>query len=525
MAQTLRLLLVEDSQDDADLLLLMLKRGGYEVIHTLASEPSEMQAALDNGPWDLVIADYSLPQFSGIAALDLVKAKGLDMPFIIVSGHIGEDDAVAAMRRGAHDYVMKHNLSRLLPAIDRELRDAADRAARRSAEQRLREQEVRLSAILSNIPGVIFQLQRDAAGKLSFSYVSEGSEELLGLSPSLLISNADHLLQLIAPEDLPAFHECIAGAGTATPAVPWEGRIQLGNGEWRWISLRFSPTLVEGAHVRGEGVITSIHEIKLAEQELRESRARLSELTSHLERVKEHERARIAREIHDDLGGNLTAIKIDLMWLAGRLDSREMEKPESEKKGVEKKGADRRGDEKQQSMTAKIRQIDGLVDETIRTTSRIARDLRPGVLDLGLGAAIEWLAREFENRMSIPCRIAMTPSDPEINADIAAAIFSIFREALTNISKHAAAHAVDVEIQVTPLKILLRISDDGRGIVPADLHKPGSFGLRGMVERAGQLGGTLEVKGDKDNGTMLTLLVPLSAETGSTATPDVAGAA
>lgn len=520
MPQTLRLLLVEDSQDDADLLLLMLKRGGYEVIHTRASEPAEMQSALDSGPWDLVIADYSLPQFSGIAALDLVKAKGLDMPFIIVSGHIGEDDAVAAMRRGAHDYVMKHNLSRLLPAIDRELRDAADRAARRSAEQRLREQEVRLSAILSNIPGVIFQLQRDATGRLSFSYVSEGSEELLGLSPSLLISNADHLLRLIAPEDLPAFHDCIAGAGTAAPAVPWEGRIQLGDGGWRWISLRFSPTLVEGAQVRGEGVITSIHEIKLAEQELRESRTRLSELTSHLERVKEHERARIAREIHDDLGGNLTAIKIDLMWLAGRLESRETEKTESEKGG-----GDSQGDEKQQSMTAKIRQIDGLVDETIRTTSRIARDLRPGVLDLGLGAAIEWLAREFENRMSIPCRIAMTPSDPEINADIAAAVFSIFREALTNISKHAAAHAVDVEIQVTPLKILLRISDDGRGIVPADLHKPGSFGLRGMVERAGQLGGTLEVKGDKDNGTMLTLLVPLSAETGGTVIPDVAGAA
>lgn len=525
MSQALRLLLVEDSQDDADLLLLMLKRGGYEVTHTRVSDPAEMQSALDNGPWDLVIADYSLPQFSGIAALELVKTRGLDMPFIIVSGHIGEDDAVAAMRRGAHDYVMKHNLSRLLPAIDRELRDAADRAARRSVEQRLREQEVRLSAILSNIPGVIFQLQLDAAGKLSFSYVSEGSEELLGLPPSLLISDAGHLLQLIAAEDLPAFHECIAGAGTAEPGVPWEGRIQLAGGGWRWISMRFSPTLVEGRQVRGEGVITSIHEIKLAEQEIRESRTRLSELTSHLERVKEHERARIAREIHDDLGGNLTAIKIDLMWLAARLESRETEKPESEKKAAEKRAGDKQGGGKQQSMTAKIRQIDGLVDETIRTTSRIARDLRPGVLDLGLGAAIEWLAREFENRMNIPCRIAMTPSDPEINTDIAAAVFSIFREALTNISKHAAASAVDVEIQVTPDQILLRISDDGLGIVSADLRKPGSFGLRGMVERAGQLGGTLEVNGDQGNGTMLTLLVPLSAETGNTVTPDATGAA
>jgi two-component system, NarL family, sensor histidine kinase UhpB len=504
-SQALRLLLVEDSQDDADLLLLMLRRGGYEVTHTRVGEAAEMQAALDSGTWDLVIADYSLPQFSGIAALDLMKARGLDIPFIIVSGHIGEDDAVAAMRRGAHDYVMKHNLSRLLPAIDRELRDAASRDARRSVEQRLREQEVRLAAILSNIPGVIFQLQLDHAGKLGFSYVSEGSEELLGLPPALLISDAGHLLRLIAAEDRPAFHECIAGAGTAAPGVSWEGRIRLADGGWRWISLRFSPTLVEGGEVRGEGVITSIHEIKLAEQQIRESRTRLSELTSHLERVKEHERARIAREIHDDLGGNLTAIKIDLMWLTGRLDASEPENREA--------------------LTTKIRQIDGLVDETILTTSRIARDLRPGVLDLGLGAAIEWLGREFENRMNIPCRITMKPEDPDIHSDIAAALFSIFREALTNISKHAAANAVDVEIHASPDLIMLRISDDGRGIAPADLRKPGSFGLRGMAERAGQLGGTLQISENGGGGTTLTLRVPLPAGIGSTPSPGATEAA
>jgi signal transduction histidine kinase/FixJ family two-component response regulator len=501
MTQTLRLLLVEDSQDDADLLLLMLKRGGYDVVHARVGDAAEMQAALDRATWDLVIADYSLPQFSGIAALDLMKARGLDTPFIIVSGHIGEDDAVAAMRRGAHDYVMKHNLSRLLPAIDRELREAATRAARRAAEQRLREQELRLSAIVSNTPGVIFQLQLDSSGRLGFSYVSEGSERLLGLPPALLIEDADALLQRIADADRQTLLDGIAAAGRSGRGATWEGRVRLGADSWRWISLRFSPTLVEDGQVRGEGVITSIHEIKLAEQALRDSRRRLSELTSHLERVKEQERARIAREIHDDLGGNLTAIKIDLMWLAGRLGE-------------------------QRPLADKIRQIDTLVDETIRTTSRIARDLRPGVLDLGLGAAVEWLAREFENRMNIPCRVSVAPYDPDVPADIAAALFSICREALTNISKHAAASAVAIDIAAGDGRVGLRISDDGRGIAAADFAKPGSFGLRGMVERAEQLGGALEVRSDPATGTTLSLRVPLAAgNPDAAASPDAAEAA
>ncbi|MCE2998349.1 MAG: response regulator [Betaproteobacteria bacterium] len=484
MAQGLRLLLVEDSQDDAELLLLMLKRGGYDVTHARVGTAAEMQSALDAGNWDLVIADHSLPQFSGIAALNLMKSRGLDTPFIIVSGHIGEDDAVAAMRRGAHDYVMKHNLSRLLPAIDRELREAAIRTARGAAEKRLREQEVRLSAILSNTPGVIFQLQLDRSGRLGFSYVSEGSEELLGLPPSLLIRDAEVLLQRIAEEDRAAFVQCLASAASNTSGATWEGRVCHSVDSWRWISLRLSSTPAEDGHVRGEGVITSIHEIKLAEQELRHSRRRLSELTSHLERVKEQERARIAREIHDDLGGNLTAIKIDLMWLSSRLGN-------------------------QDGISGKISQIDALIDETIRTTSRIARDLRPGVLDLGLGAAVEWLAREFENRMSIPCRVTVTPDDPEVPADIAAALFSICREALTNISKHAAAGRVVIDIGARRDVVVLKISDNGRGIAAADFAKPGSFGLRGMTERAEQLGGTLEVLSDAASGTTLNLRVPL----------------
>ncbi|MBX3664137.1 MAG: response regulator [Burkholderiales bacterium] len=485
MSRPLRLLLVEDSQDDADLLLLTLRRGGYAPQHQRVSDAREMAAALDDGPWDLVIADYSLPQFSGIAALELFKSRDIDIPFIIVSGHIGEDEAVAAMKGGAHDYVMKRNLSRLVPAINREMREAEMRSARQAAEKRLVEHETRLSAIVSNIPGVVFQLARDAGDQWHFSYVSEGSEDLLGIPPDRLVDNARLFLDLIDPADHDALNACISDAGAGQAGAHWEGRIRVrSDNEIRWINLRFSPTVVSGAAVRGEGIMTDITESKLAEQEIRESRRRLSELTSHLERVKEQERTRIAREIHDDIGGNLTAIKIDLMWLAGRV-------PAADK-----------------ALGTKIRQLDELVDDTIRTTSRIGRDLRPGILDLGLAAAIEWAAGDFERRMDIPCHVNCTAEEMDIDPDTASALFSIFRETLTNITKHAAATRVDTLLQVEDDMLNLTVEDNGRGIAADDMGKAGSFGLRGMSERAAQLGGTVIVTGAPGGGTRVTVRLP-----------------
>ncbi|HEV3028033.1 MAG TPA: hybrid sensor histidine kinase/response regulator [Planctomycetota bacterium] len=134
----LRVLIVEDSEDDAQLMLHELRRGGYAPKHRRVETEDGMREAVSSGPWDVVLADYSLPQFSGANALALLRKTGLDLPFIIVSGAIGEATAVAAMKAGAHDYVMKNNLSRLVPAVERELRDAVVRRERRDGEEELR---------------------------------------------------------------------------------------------------------------------------------------------------------------------------------------------------------------------------------------------------------------------------------------------------------------------------------------------------------------------------------------------------
>src|SRR5882724_2939746 len=141
MTESLQVLLVEDSEDDAELISLTLKRGGLRAaIHRVETRES-MEEALDDRSWDVIVADYSMPRFSMREALDIVRGKSLDIPFLIVSATILEEDAIQAMRDGAHDFIMKDRLARLPPAVERELRDAAVRRERRMLEERVRQNQ------------------------------------------------------------------------------------------------------------------------------------------------------------------------------------------------------------------------------------------------------------------------------------------------------------------------------------------------------------------------------------------------
>lgn len=487
-APRLRLLIVEDSEDDAILLLHRFQQAGYRCHSVRVERAMEMRAALRDEQWDAILSDHNMPQFSALAALSLLQELEIDLPFIIVSGVINEETAIAAMRSGAHDYMSKNRLERLVPAVERELREARNRAERRLAQEALRENEARFRALAGNLPGMVFQLERDAAtGGLRFLYVSEGSAALLGIKPEDLIAQPQRFLGMIHETDRAGFDSAIHESELAASTVNWDGRILL-DGELKWINLRSSPRQLSHGRLLWEGVMFNITQSKLTEQELRESRAQLAELSSHLQVVKEEERERIARDIHDELGGNLVAIKFDVALLAGKLDTDPLQ------------------------LRKRVRSIEKLVDDAIATTGRVARELRPGILkDFGLAAAIECQAEDFKQRTGTPCRVLCADYDAASDEATATALFRIFQEALTNISKHAHASKVEVRMVQEGGEIVLEITDDGIGLGPEALNKPRSYGLRGIRERINALKGTLEIGAGPKRGTRITARAPANA--------------
>jgi len=364
---------------------------------------------------------------------------------------------------------------------------ADDLTLEQAAARALAQSQARFDAIVRHTPGLVFQFVLHPDGRTVFPWLSEGCSALLGLSVLELQHDASLFERLILPEDRRGWQESMAASRAAMAAWNWEGRIWID--AWKdvkWINLRATPHPAEGGAVQWDGIMANISASKQEQEETLRSRARLAELTDHIEQVKEQERARIAREIHDDLGGNLTAIKMALAMLAARLP------------------------DNQPALLEKANYLDDLVDRTIEAVHRISLDLRPTMLDLGIVAALEWQAREFEKQMGIACVFRGADQDIQLDDDHATALFRIFQEALTNVAKHAGATRVSVTLRRQRAHLTLSISDNGRGILPADRLKPHSFGLRGMSERAKALGGTLALSAAPGAGTMVTIKIRLA---------------
>ena len=356
----LRLLHLEDSELDHELALAQMRRGGLDVeVHRVDSEADFLRAL--EQPWDVIVSDYNLPGFSGLVALDLLMASGHDIPFVLVSGEIGEDTAVEAMRNGASDYLLKNNLARLVPA----LLHAVEASQTRRARER-------------------------------------------------------------------------------------------------------------------------------ADLELGASKQRLRELAQHLQTSIEMERAAIAREIHDDVGGSLTALKFDLAWIARHSSS--------------------------DAVLARLASAQETVTLAIESSQRIMHNLRPAILEQGLLAALQWMTARFERRTGISCQLRGPPEVPQLPTGVPLVAYRTAQEALTNITKHARASRVEIDLSMAGGVLSLEISDDGRGLSSDDLAKARSFGIRGLHERAGTVGGWVDLSSGA-GGTTLILSIPLHEGVFVDATP------
>jgi PAS domain S-box-containing protein len=290
------------------------------------------------------------------------------------------------------------------------------------------------------------------------------------------------ILDLVWPDD----HPKLAGLLRRAAQRNCRGEIRLQSRKGVPLSVHLSLNPLRLDSRRAVCLIASdLSEMKRAEQELRASSEQLRNLTAHLLSVREEERARISREVHDELGQSLTAVKMDLAWLAGRLPRRNGQ------------------------MRKRIRSTGQLADGIIQSIRRISTELRPAVLDLGLAAAVEWQVQEFQARSGIQCKVRLLTREV-VTSNASTAMFRIFQETLTNVARHARATRAEVVLQKQGDRLVLLIRDNGQGFDEADPALSQSPGLLGMRERAAILGGRVNVSSARGKGTTVTVWIPLS---------------
>ncbi len=360
---------------------------------------------------------------------------------------------------------------------------ARDISARLQAQEELRASEARFHMLTRATTDIVYDWDMATNAiwwnenmRLLFGY--EGKPDELGI---------DFWVSRLHPEDVARVEASIFSA-IAEGKQFWADEYRFRRADGSYANVLDRGYLAPDRHgkpVRMIGAMMDITDRKLAEQRLRDSREQMRALTGHLERVREEERTRIAREIHDELGQALTGLKMDLSWFASRVPN-------------------------QPALMEKTSAMLKLIDSTVHAVRRLSTELRPAILDsLGLIPAIEWLAQEFQKRTGVQCDFVTPDDDLNVDHERTTALFRICQEALTNVARYAQANSVHIELDSHEQEITLRISDNGRGITDAEQRATESFGLLGMRERARLLGGTFNIKGVPNEGTTLTVRIPV----------------
>ena len=348
----------------------------------------------------------------------------------------------------------------------------------KKAQEALQQSEAKWRSITENSPDYIMLLNKDAYILfINRTVPNLTKEEVVGKPVYNFIPSVYHQVA----------RKCFEKVLQSGEQASYETEYVFKEGETKTFSVRVGPVFSEGKIV---GLVSSSSDItqrKKIEERLKESNIRMRSLADRLQMIREEERARVAREIHDDLGQLLTAIKMDTAWLAKNSDISE------------------------EARGGKLTMMLELINSSIQSVKRIATELRPGLLDdLGLIPAIEWQAEEFQKRTNIKCDLKVGEKDIVLDEEISIAVFRIFQETLTNVTRHSGATKVDVSLNFTDDRLNMEIIDDGVGISEDQINSPKSLGLIGIRERINILNGDLEITGEYSKGTTVVISVPLS---------------
>lgn len=361
--------------------------------------------------------------------------------------------------------------------------------ARDITERRRHDEVLRKLAHLAELaPGFFFTylLEDRATGRGVFHYASPGIWDLLGLTPQQVLHDASLIYRCMQPGEERRVRAALARAAQTMQPCVIEYRTRHATLGERWVELRTTPEQNNDGKLLWHGYLNDITERKKAERELSESYRMLQELSTLSEATREEERKRIAREVHDELGQRLTALRLSLAML--RLQHGEY----------------------QPELSQGLQNLVDTVDSTIQVARQVTSALRPSALNMGLRPALEWLASEFSQYSDTPCLTELAPSIAELSEAQATAAFRIAQESLTNIARHAQATQASIRFRRTATDLWLEISDNGQGFDP---RLPGvrSLGLAGMRERGLMLGGEVTIISAPGEGTTVRLRIPAQA--------------
>jgi PAS domain S-box-containing protein len=350
-------------------------------------------------------------------------------------------------------------------------------------QMRLQENIRKTNSIVSNLNGAFFRCKTDE--NWTMEYVSDGIMELTGYpSADFMMNRVMSFGSVIFPDDRERIRKIVRDAINNRIPYTVEYRITSAQNTKKWIWERGRGIFSEGRVIAVEGFFTDISDKKKVEEELKSALDQQHQLTQYVEKVREDERVAISRELHDDLGQALTAVKIDLGTIRQMTHDKEV--------------------------AARVKKVSDLVSETIKTVQRLTSQLRPQIIDdLGLVSAIEWYTSEFEERSHIKINLDLSP-ELNVEPDTSMIIFRIMQEALTNVARHSNATKVEIGLIQKGHNLCFSMSDNGIGITEGQLTSRKSFGIISMKERAGSLGGTFEISGGDDGGTLIQLIFPLN---------------
>ncbi|MBI2913273.1 MAG: response regulator [Chloroflexi bacterium] len=480
MPTPLRVLILEDSPADAELMVQELRRASFDPVWQRVDTREDYLAQLDQPP-DIVLADYALPQFDALNALNLLRERAPETPFIVVSGTIGEEAAAAVMKLGAADYLLKDRLGRLGQAVAMALEQKQLREEKRRAEEALRESETTARALLESAPlGVVIT---DNEGRMVL--VTSRAEEMFGYKRQELIGQP---IEVLMPERFRNEHTAHRQAYVSAPRVRQMGVDLIAR---RKDGTEFLVDIALGFVDRPTGMLVmsfmaDITERIRAEQQLRQLTARLLE-------VQEEERRQVAYDIHDGLGQLITAAAMHLEVFAGR---REQIGP-----------AD---------VETEFERARRCVRDAVVEMRRLVSEVGPLLLeDVGLVEASRRFLTDTAERMNWETEFEHDGSGERLERIVETALFRIVQEALSNAAKHSDTRKLRISFKRDDGNLLLEIEDWGRGFdVDGVVNEPGRgrhVGLLGMRERAALIGGDFRIESAPGNGTRLFVRVPLSA--------------